>query len=128
MPHKCARCGTIYDDTSPELIDGCSCGARVFLYLKEKPGRSEEDTIEELKIKEIGGDGLERLDKEFGMDLKKSGRTIHLDLENLHQIDTGRYRIDIKSLMKGDPLIMKVGDGVYYIDIIDAMSRGKKKS
>jgi len=127
MPHKCARCGTIYDDNSPELIDGCSCGARVFLYLKEKPGRSEEDTIEELKIKEIGAEDLKRLDREFGMDLKKSGRTMHLDLENLHQIDKGRYQIDVKSLMKGDPLIMKVGDGVYYIDIIDAMSKGKKK-
>ncbi|MBU4202143.1 MAG: Zn-ribbon domain-containing protein [Candidatus Altiarchaeales archaeon] len=127
MPHKCARCGTIYDDTSAELISGCSCGARVFLYLKERPGRSEEDTIEELKIKEIGGEDLKRLDREFGMDLEKTGRTIHLDLENLHQIDKGRYRIDIKSLMKGDPLIMKVGDGVYYIDIIDAMSKGRKK-
>ena len=128
MPHKCARCGTIYDDNSPELIDGCSCGARVFLYLKERPGRSEEDTIRELEIKEIGGEDLKRLDREFGMDLKRTGRTIHLDLENLHQIDKGRYRIDIKSLMKGDPLIMKVGDGVYYIDIIDAMSKGRKKS
>ncbi len=127
MPHKCARCGTIYDDNSPELINGCSCGARVFLYLKERPGRSEEDTIEELKIKEIGGEDLKRLDREFGMDLEKTGRTIHLDLENLHQIDKGRYRIDIKSLMKGDPLIMKVGDGVYYIDIIDAMSKGRKR-
>jgi len=127
MPHKCARCGTIYDDNSPELIDGCSCGARVFLYLKEGPGRSEEDTIRELEIKEIGGEDLKRLDREFGMDLEKTGRTIHLDLENLHQIDKGRYRIDIKSLMKGDPLIMKVGDGVYYIDIIDAMSKGRKK-
>ena len=128
MPHKCARCGTIYDDNSPELIDGCSCGARVFLYLKERPGRSEEDTIRELEIKEIGGEDLKRLDREFGMDLERTGRTIHLNLENLHQIDKGRYRIDIKSLMKGDPLIMKVGDGVYYIDIIDAMSKGRKKS
>ena len=127
MPHKCARCGTIYDDNSPELIDGCSCGARVFLYLKEKPGRSEEDTIRELEIKEIGGEDLERLDREFGMDLKKAGRTIHLDLENLHQVEQGRYRINIKSLMKGDPLIMKVGEGVYYIDVIDAMSKGRKK-
>jgi len=127
MPHKCARCGTIYDDNSAELIDGCSCGARVFLYLKEKPGRSEEEAIKELKIKEVGGEDLKRLDREFGMNLEKSGRTIHLDLENLHQIDKGRYRIDVKSLMKGDPLIMKVGDGVYYIDIIDAMSKGRKK-
>jgi len=127
MPHKCARCGKIYDDNSPELIDGCSCGARVFLYLKEKPGRNEEDTIEELRLKEIGEEDLKRLDREFGMDLDKTGRTIHLDLENLHQIDKGRYRIDLKSLMKGDPLIMKVGEGVYYIDIIDAMSRGRKK-
>ncbi len=127
MPHKCARCGKIYDDDSPELIDGCSCGARVFLYLKEKPGRNEEDTVKELKLREMVADDFKRLDREFGIDLKRTGRTIHLDLENLQQIDKGRYRIDIKSLMKGDPLIMKVGEGVYYIDIIDAMSKGRKK-
>jgi len=126
MPHKCARCGSIYDDNSPELIDGCSCGARVFLYLREAPGRGEEDTIRELESKDITEDDLKRLEGEFGKDLEKSGRTMHLDIENLHQIERGRYRIDISSLMKGDPVIMKVGEGVYYIDVIDAMSRGRK--
>jgi len=127
MPHKCARCGSIYDDNSPELMDGCSCGARVFLYLRETPGRSEEEAVQELKTKEIKDEDLKRLDREFGRELEDSGRTMHLDLENLHEIEKGRYQIDISSLMRGDPLIMKVGEGVYYIDVIDAMSRGRKR-
>jgi len=53
MPHKCARCGRIYEDKAKELMSGCSCGARVFLYLRERPGVTRYETIQELKSSEI---------------------------------------------------------------------------
>jgi predicted nucleic acid-binding Zn-ribbon protein len=106
MPHKCARCGEIYEDSAPELMNGCTCGARVFLFLRQQEDSSEEETIVKL-----------------GEELKKSDRTIHLDVENLLRVGKGKYRLDIASLMKGDPLVIKVRNGVYYIDIPYSMKK-----
>ena len=35
MPHQCVRCGTFYDDASKEILEGCSCGAKLFFYVKK---------------------------------------------------------------------------------------------
>lgn len=123
MPHKCARCNKIYEDNAPELINGCSCGARVFLFLKENANRTKEETIEELREQRLDKKDLKWLDEKFGKELDKSDRTIRLDVENLLRLDEGKYRLDIASLMKGDPLVVKVREGVYYIDIAYAMKK-----
>ena len=36
MPHQCVRCNTIYSDGASEILKGCSCGARLFFYIKKK--------------------------------------------------------------------------------------------
>ncbi|MCK4491135.1 MAG: hypothetical protein KAU03_00825 [Candidatus Altiarchaeales archaeon] len=126
MPHKCARCGRIYDDNAPELIDGCSCGAQVFLYLKTDE-RNKKKAIGELRDRDLDENDLDWLEKEFGKDLKGDGKTIHLDVENLTRISKGKYRLDITSLMKGEPIVVKAKEGVYYIDVPYAMRRKKTK-
>lgn len=123
MPHKCARCNKIYEDTAPELIKGCGCGARVFLFLREKEDRTKEEIIDELKEQRLDDSDLKWLDDRFSEELKKSDKTIRLDVENLLRLDEGKYRLDIASLMKGDPLVVKVRDGVYYIDIAYSMKK-----
>lgn len=125
MPHKCARCEKIYDDNSKELIEGCSCGSKVFLYLKEKPGLTEEETIKELKEKRIRESDIEWLDREFGDKLAKKG-VIHLDVENLIRLGEGKFKLDIASLMSGKPIVVRAKEGVYYIDIPYAMKPRKK--
>ena len=49
MPHKCARCASIYDDKAPELISGCGCGSRVFLYLRADFAGTKQETIKVLE-------------------------------------------------------------------------------
>lgn len=126
MPHKCARCGKIYEENSQELVNGCTCGARVFLYLREKPGVKRDALLEHLK--KIKESDIEWLDREFGDRLEKSGKTIHLDVENLERLGEGRFRLDIASLMSGKPIVVKAKNGVYYIDIPYAMKPKKRKS
>ena len=36
MPHRCVKCGTVYKSSSKELMQGCTCGSRVFMFLKEE--------------------------------------------------------------------------------------------
>lgn len=126
MPHKCARCGEIYDDGAPELIRGCKCGARVFLYLRVGENESNDEVIAKLRDKKISISDLEWLDKEFGDKLQKEGRTIHLDVETLERIEDGKFKLDIASLMKGKPIVIKAKEGVYYIDIPYAFKKKKK--
>ncbi|MEM2917954.1 MAG: Zn-ribbon containing protein [Candidatus Altiarchaeota archaeon] len=126
MPHKCARCGEIYDDGAPELIQGCKCGARVFLYIRVGENESKEEVIAKLKGKEISISDLEWLDKEFGDKLQAEGKTIHLDVETLERIDEGKFKLDVASLMRGKPVVIKAKEGVYYIDIPYAFKKKKK--
>lgn len=126
MPHKCARCGRIYDDSAPELIEGCTCGAQVFLYLKTDE-RNRKNAIKELREKDLDESDLDWLEEEFGGDLKKKNKTIHVDVENLTRISKGKYRLDITSLMKGEPIVVKAKEGVYYIDVPYAMRKKRHR-
>ncbi len=128
MPHKCARCSSIYEDGSPQLRDGCVCGSKVFLYLRADYAGTKEQTIEVLKERELSKKDLEWLDEEFTDKLKREGRTtISLDLENVLRVDEGKFRLDLQSLMRGEPVVIKAEEGVYYIDIQYGMKPKKRR-
>ncbi len=116
MPHKCARCSAIYEDKAPELISGCGCGSRVFLYLRADFAGSKQDTIRVLEEKKVSDKDLEWLDSQFRTSAKEK-KPISLDIENVLRLDEGKYELDLKRLMKGEPVVIKAGEGVYYIDI-----------
>ena len=40
MPHQCVRCNTMYPDGAQEILKGCSCGARLFFYIKKKEAKN----------------------------------------------------------------------------------------
>ncbi len=126
MPHKCARCGKIYDNRASELMKGCTCGARVFLFIKHKPDTSKAETLKKLNEQELDDSDLEWLDDKFREELEKSDKTVRLDVENLLRLGEGKYRLNVASLMKGDPLVVKVKKGVYYIDIPYSMKKKRK--
>jgi predicted nucleic acid-binding Zn-ribbon protein len=126
MPHKCARCERIYDSTSKELLQGCPCGSRLFLFLRDKPGIAKEEAVKELKTKKLKESDLQWLDKQFGDRMAKKG-TIRLDVENMTRLEEGKFTLDVASLMSGKPIVVRADEGVYYIDIPYAMKPKKKK-
>lgn len=120
MPHKCARCDRVYSDTATELISGCACGSRVFLFMKGKD--------EEFKDQKLATEDLDWIEKRLKTNQERGkDKTLHLDVENLLRVEKGKYRLNIASLMKGDPLVIKARDGVYYIDIPYSMKQKGKK-
>ncbi|MBN2251455.1 MAG: hypothetical protein JW724_05215 [Candidatus Altiarchaeota archaeon] len=128
MPHKCARCEKIYESSARELLDGCPCGSRLFLFIREKPGRDHAEALKELREKKISQSDIEWLDKEFGDKLSGSKGTIRLDIENMIRVDEGKFTLDVGSLMSGKPIVVRAEEGVYYIDIPYAMRpRGKAR-
>ncbi len=114
------------EDNSPELLRGCSCGSKVFLFLKKKEGEEDDEFLDRLLEPRLNDADLRSLDEHIGNNSNEPERIIKLDIENLLKLEKGRYRLNIASLMKGDPLVMKVRKGVYYIDIPYSMKKKTK--
>ena len=58
MPHQCVRCNTIYSDGASEILKGCSCGARLFFYIKKK--QLEEGKKILTKLTEVDREQIEK--------------------------------------------------------------------
>lgn len=113
MPHQCLKCETIYDNTSNVIISGCpKCGSKLFLFVKKIPEKEEEIELTR-EQKEIILSEVENF-----IDIKDTDGPIIFKLENIRILSPGKYEIDINQLMKKDkPLIYKVQDGTYIIDL-----------
>lgn len=114
MPHQCLGCETVYDNTSDVILKGCpNCGKKLFLYIKETPIKKEEIELSKIQkdliLKEVESLTGSTIDLESPIILK---------LENIRVLSPGKYEIDINQLMKKEkPLIYKVQDGTYVIDL-----------
>jgi predicted nucleic acid-binding Zn-ribbon protein len=128
MPHQCVRCGKIYDDGAQEILTGCSCGGRLFFYIKKEKLAELKKSISKLsqsEKQEIEKDVLELI----GAPEEQGEEPIVLDFESIRVLKPGKYELDLVQIFKKKPLIYKVGDGKYYIDLAASfeLSQSKKK-
>jgi len=49
-----------------------------------------------------------------------------LDIESIKIIKPGKYELDLVHLFKGDPLIFKLGEGKYMIDVVQSFKKSKE--
>jgi predicted nucleic acid-binding Zn-ribbon protein len=124
MPHQCVRCSEFYDDGAGELLKGCPCGAKLFFYIKkEKLEKAKEFLPKDLPQKEreqIEEDVL----KLVGQDNKDT--PVVLDFESIRVLEPGKYEIDLIKLFKGAPLVFKLDEGKYIIDLAESFNKLKK--
>ena len=45
MPHQCVKCGTMYKDASQEILKGCSCGAKLFFFIRKEAFEKKETQV-----------------------------------------------------------------------------------
>ena len=127
MPHQCVRCGTFYDDGATEILEGCKCGGKLFFFIKKEKLEKTKEIIANVKLTEKEKDQIE--DDVFdlvGVD-KNKGDPVVLDLESIRIKKPGQYELDLVSLFKGDPLIFKLEDGKYLIDVVESFKKLRKK-
>lgn len=114
MPHQCVRCKNLYDDGAGEIIKGCSCGGRLFFYIRQ-------EKIDELRNREetkLTRDESMQIEQDIlQMVGAKPDEPVVLDFESVNVVSPGKYEIDVVSLFQGKPLIFKVEDGKYVIDL-----------
>lgn len=117
MPHKCIRCGKVYEDNDKSLLTGCECGSVFFMYMK---------TPEQVKyIEEIESELRERetsLEKELKRGIKKK-----FGIETIKTKKEGIYEINIDALMKRKPLIILEKGKTYIIHLPSVFERFRRK-
>lgn len=127
MPHQCVRCNTFYDDGASEILKGCSCGGKLFFYIKKSKLEQAKKITEEVKLstkdkKQIEEDVFELV----GQDITKEEPVV-LDLEAIRVKKPGQYELDLVHLFKGEPLVVRLEDGKYMIDVPGTFEAVKKK-
>jgi predicted nucleic acid-binding Zn-ribbon protein len=118
MFHKCVKCGKVYERASEEIIVGCSCGSKLFYFVKSQSASKKKNSEDVEYFYELEDD--------------ENKEIIIFDIEAVNVKSSGKYELNIESLMNHDGLIYKYGDGKYSIDIQTNMnnlknSHNKKK-
>ena len=127
MPHQCVRCNTFYEDGSQELLKGCNCGGRLFFFIKKEKLEDMKKITEEVNLtkkdkEQIEQDVFDLVGSEIDRD-----QPVILDLEAIRVLRPGKYELDLVHLFKGEPLIFKVEEGKYMIDLVQSFARFKNK-
>jgi len=125
MPHQCVRCNNFYLDGAHEILTGCTCGGRLFFFIKKEHIQEGKELISNLTDDDkqsIQEDVTEILHiKEEDPD-----KPVVLDIEAIRVLKPGKYELDLVHLFKKDPLIIKLEEGKYIIDIAQAFKKGGK--
>lgn len=127
MPHQCVRCGKLHEDGSSIIMKGCDCGSKLFFFVKK-------EKLEELK------NAQEKLSKTDKKQIEKDvldmigvselhEEPVVLDFESIRILKPGKYELDLVNLFRKDPLVYKLEEGKYVIDLPETFkqeSKGKK--
>ena len=122
MPHQCVRCSSMYEDGATELLQGCKCGGKFFFYMKKQ----DIKTVQEMTVK-LTTEDKQQMESD-ALDLvgeKKPSMPVVLDLESIRVLKPGKFEIDLVDLFKGKPLVYKLEDGKYIIDIVSTFNSTK---
>ena len=121
MPHQCVRSGKLYEDGAKEILKGCSCSGRLFFYINEKKLEEQQKIVQELtqkEKKEIEKDVFDLIGEESDRE-----NPVVLDLESIRILKPGKYELDLVHLFKKRPLIYKLEEGKYLIDIPESFKK-----
>ncbi|MBI2663926.1 hypothetical protein HYX10_01125 [Candidatus Woesearchaeota archaeon] len=123
MPHQCVRCNTFHEDGSEDILKGCPCGGKLFFYIKPERMQKAKNIV--VNLSEHEKQQIEE-DVYDVVGIEKQDEPVVLDIESVRVQEPGKYELDLVSMFKGEPLVYKVGEGKYIIDIIRSFGELKK--
>ena len=121
MPHKCTKCGRLYEDGDMNILNGCICGNNKFLYVPKETIPKEVNLIEEKESNENEIEIIKTSKSDKDKDKEK-------DIECVKIISPGQYEINIENMLKIDGLIIELQEeGRYIIHLPSLLKRKNKK-
>ena len=126
MPHQCTRCSRIIPKGSREILEGCKdCKSHFFFYIRDEQlqkAKADPIVIPESQRKEIEKDVREIAG------IEEESQPVILDLESVRTVGPGKFEIDVVNLFNEKrPLIYKLEEGKYIIDLATTLGRYSKK-
>ena len=119
MPHQCVHCSKIIDVGSREILEGCGdCGGKFFFYIRDEQAEKIKEA-KEVPIPEFNTIDKKQVEEDVRSILKieDESKPVILDLESIRVLNPGKFEIDIVSLMNRRPIVFKLQEGKYLIDI-----------
>ena len=119
MPHQCVHCSKIIEVGSKEILEGCSsCGGKFFFYIRDEQAAKIKEA-KEIPIPEFNTVDKKQVEEDVRSILKieDESKPVILDLESIRVLNPGKFEIDIVSLMNRRPIVFKLQEGKYLIDI-----------
>lgn len=129
MPHQCVRCGALYGDGAKEILEGCECGGRMFFFVKKsklEESRRITEALSPKQKKQMEKDVLELIG--VRPDDKPLEQPVVLDLESIRVTKPGSYEVDIVNLFRKQPLIYRLEEGKYVIDLPESFKHAREKA
>ncbi|MBT5022640.1 hypothetical protein HOK51_06340 [Candidatus Woesearchaeota archaeon] len=126
MPHQCVRCNIFYDDGASEILKGCKCGSRLFFYVRKDAIKRAKELTTNLTDKDKHQIEKDVLDL---VDISGDETPVILDLESVRILGPGKFELDLVQLFNKDyPLIYKLDEGKYVIDLAETFKRREELS
>lgn len=141
MPHRCTRCGTVFEDGDSVILSGCpSCGWNKFLYVKKESEGSEHQgrpALEEQKLDlESSLDevvrsidealAFEKEDRKQEPDTEKKPEEDRV--ESVRILGPGSYELNLDSLFERKELVMAIREeGSYALHLPSVFNQQKEK-
>ena len=126
MPHQCVKCSRIIPAGSEELLNGCgSCDGKFFFYIKQE----QFEKIKNIPLFELPEDEKKAVEFDIRemVGITDEETPVILDLESIRAIGEGKFEIDVVNLFnKKRPLIYKIEEGKYLIDLATTLNRSIK--
>lgn len=125
MPNQCVKCSKTIEIGSREIIEGCAkCHSKFFFYIRE-------EQLEKLKQKviEIPEKEKKQIEKDIRdiAGIKDEEAPVILDFESVRVTGEGKFELDLSKLFdKKRPLVYKIDEGRYMIDLASAMKNDQK--
>lgn len=124
MPHQCVKCGKIIEVGSREILDGCGkCGARFFFYIRDEKVKQILAAQQTIPLQDFTDKEKDKVEADVREILKVEDdeTPVILDIESVRVISPGKFEIDLVSLLNRKPIVFKLEEGKYMIDIEGSM-------
>lgn len=128
MPHQCVHCSKIIEVGSKEILDGCSkCGSRFFFYIRDEVAQRMKEQAQ-VPLQEFSPAQKEKVESDVREILKVEDEEepIILDIESVRVTAPGKYEIDLVSLLNRKPIVFKLEEGKYMIDVESSLKSSKE--
>ena len=119
MAHQCIHCSKIISAGSEEIFKGCSsCNGKFFFYIKDEQIKKLKDSIDiPLVDLALGSKKQVESDVRSILKIEDESEPVILDLESVRVLSPGKFELDLVSLINRKPIVFKLSEGKYIIDI-----------